>query len=161
MPFPCTHCARFGSSCVVDLELSSRCSRCVLKARTCDCDRTAEIAKTEKAEKVAIRAAQVAEAEVEQLASALAVASSRARRLRRQANFLSGRSDKLWRDEGQMLDAAAEPAEFQTLVSGSPVGGSALLGDQSNNSPFPTDYLQDLFGLNSPVADPHNPSNSS
>jgi hypothetical protein len=60
-----------------------------------------------------------------------------------------------------MLDAATELAEFQTLVPGSLVEGSALLGDQSNNSPFPTDYLQDLFGLNSPVADPHSLSNSS
>jgi hypothetical protein len=161
MPFPCTHCARSGSSCVVDLKLSSRCSWCVLKARTCDCDRTVEIAKTENAEKVVIHAAQAAEAEVEWLATALITAFSRARRLHRQADFLSGWSNKLWHDERQMLDIAAESAKSQTLIFSSLVSGSALLGDQSNNSPFPTNYLQDLFGLNSPVADLHSSSNSS
>jgi hypothetical protein len=63
---------------VVDLELSSCCFQYVLKARTCNYDHTIEIAKTKKAEKVIIHAAQAAEAEVKLLATAFATASFRA-----------------------------------------------------------------------------------
>jgi hypothetical protein len=100
MTYPCTSCTKSGKKCVV-LQSSKLCSECTRYSRKCDVDRSSEINRLDAEEDKLLTEANEAEDEALRLLS-------RARRLRKQAGFLSGRNRSIVKGELDGLESLAD-----------------------------------------------------